>query len=309
VRVELALGSVRALAAMGLLQAAAHGAHAASLEVYDDRGKTLRLAAPAARIIAIAPHLTEIAFAAGAGEKIIAVSAYSDYPLEAKQLPRVGDGARVDIERILTLKPDLVLAWKSGNQAGDIARLERMGITVWVSEASRLADIPRLLRDVATLAGVAASGNRAAGEFESTLQRLRSRGGAQTARQRPVRVFYEIWHQPLLTVNGAHMISDAITLCGGTNVFADVPVLTPAVSLESVLAARPQLVLGGGSANGEAEFLSRWRSMPLLALRTISAHYIAPDSIQRQSPRILDGIRSVCAQVEAARALAESRAR
>ncbi len=276
--------------------------YAAPLEVRDDRGKTLRLMAPAARIISIAPHLTEIAFAAGAGAKLIAVSEYSDYPPEARRLPRVGDGARVDIERILTLKPDLILAWKSGNQAGDIARLERMGIPVWVSEASQLADIPRLLRDVAMLAGVAAEGARAAGEFENELDRLRNRYRIPAPEQRPLRVFYEIWHQPLLTINSAHMISDAITLCGGQNVFADGAVLTLAVSLESVLAARPQLVLGGGSANGASDFRARWRGKPLAALRAVPAHYIAPDSIQRQSPRIIDGIRSICARVAAARA-------
>jgi iron complex transport system substrate-binding protein len=284
-----------------ILVIACAAAQAATLEIQDDRGKTVRLAAPAARIISIAPHLTEIAFAAGAGKKIVAVSEYSDYPPEARRLPRVGDGARVDIERILTLKPDLVIAWKSGNQAGDIARLERMGIAVWVSEPSRLADIPRLLRDVGALAGAAADGERAASEFESELQRLRNRYRSPTATQKSLRVFYEIWHQPLLTINGRHMISDAITLCGGTNVFAEVPVLTPAMSLESVLAAHPQLVLGGGSANGEADFQARWRGMRLAALRAIPAHYIAPDSIQRQSPRIIDGIRSICAQVDAAR--------
>ena len=289
-----------------MLLFASVAARAATLEMQDDRGKILRLPAPAARIVSIAPHLTEIAFAAGAGKKLIAVSEYSDYPPAAKRLPRVGDGARVDIERILTLKPDLVLAWKSGNQAGDIARLERLGIPVWVSEPSRLADIPRLLRDVSALAGVAADGERAAGEFESELQRLRNRYRVQTAPQKSWRVFYEIWHQPLLTINGRHMISDAITLCGGSNVFADVPVLTPAVSLESVLAARPHIVLGGGSANGAGDFQARWRGMPLAALRVIPAHYIAPDSIQRQSPRIIDGIRSICAHLDTARAGGES---
>jgi iron complex transport system substrate-binding protein len=270
---------------------------AAPVEVYDDRGKTLRLAAPAARIIAISPHLTEIAFAAGVGAKLIAVSAYSDYPPEALRLPRVGDGARVDIERILTLKPELVLAWKSGNQAGDIARLERLGIPVWVSEPTRLTDIARLLRDTAVLAGNAPAGDAAARAFEQALSQLRERTNTQSRHKPPRRVFYEIWHQPLLTVSGAHMISDAITLCGGINVFADVPVLTPAVSLESVLAARPQLVLGGGSANGEADFRARWARMPLPALRAMPAKYIAPDGIQRQSPRILDGIRAICAHL------------
>ena len=256
---------------------------------------------PAARIISIAPHLTEIAFAAGAGARLIAVSEYSDYPPAAIRLPRVGDGARVDIERILTLKPDLVLAWKSGNQAGDIERLERLGIPVWVSEASRLSDIPRLLRDVAIVTGESAAGERAAGDFERELHRLRERHGTQTVMQKPLRVFYEIWHRPLLTVNGAHMISDAITLCGGKNVFAAAPLLTPAVSLESVLAARPQIVLGGGSAKGETDFRAQWARMPLAALRTIPVRYIAPDSIQRQSPRILGGIRAMCAHLDAAR--------
>ena len=289
----------RAMALVLFLQA---GACAATPEVWDDRGRTLRLTTPAARIVSIAPHLTEIAFAAGVGARLIAVSAYSDYPPEAKRLPRVGDGARVDIERILVLKPDLALAWKSGNQAGDIEKLERLGIPVWVSEASRLSDLSRLLRDVAVLAGDAAAGERAAADFERELRRLRERHGVAAGEQRPLRVFYEIWHRPLLTINGTHMISDAIAVCGGHNVFAGVPVLTPSVSLESVLAARPQIVLGGGSANGEAEFRSRWQQIPLPALRAIPARYIAPDSIQRQSPRVLDGIRAICTHLDVARA-------
>lgn len=284
-----------------ILLALGFSARATPPEVRDARGKILRLAEPAARIISIAPHLTEITFAAGAGDKLVAVSEYSDYPPEAKRLPRIGDGARVDIERILTLKPDLILAWKSGNQAGDIEKLMRLGFRVWVSEVSRLADIPRLLRDVARLAGTAAAGERAAGDFERELQRLRDRGSVQARTQEPLRVFYEIWHQPLLTVNGAHMISDAITLCGGINIFADVPVLTPAVSLEAVLAARPHIVLGGGSANGAAEFLGRWSRTPPAALRAIPARFIAPDGIQRQSPRVIDGIRAICAHLDSAR--------
>ena len=288
--------------ALCVLCALGAAAHAATPEVRDDRGKPFRLAAPATRIISIAPHLTEIAFAAGVGARLIAVSEYSDYPPEAKRLPRVGDGARVDMERILTLRPDLVLAWKSGNQAGDVARLERLGIPVWVSEPSRLADIPRLLRDVATLAGDAVSGERAASAFERELRNLRERHPVQATRQAPLRVFYEIWHQPLLTVNGAHMISDAINLCGGKNVFAEVPVLTPTVSLEAVLAARPEIVLGGGSSDGEMDFVPRWRREAITALRGTPICYVDPNRIQRQSPRILDGIAAICAHIYSARA-------
>jgi iron complex transport system substrate-binding protein len=270
---------------------------AAQLQVPDDRGITVQLSAPAARMISIAPHLTEIVYAAGAGSRLIAVSEFSDYPEEALRLPRVGDGARVDIERILKLKPDLVLAWKSGNQLGDIARLERLGIPVWVSDVSQLSDIPRLLRAVSALAGVAGVGERAAGAFERELDELRRRYGDE----KPVRVFYEIWHQPLLTVNGTHLISDAIRLCGGMNVFASVSALTPSVSLESVLAARPQIALGGGSADGGTEFGHRWRTAPLAALRAIPAHYIPSDAIQRPSPRVIGGIRAICGHLESLR--------
>ncbi len=297
-----ALPTLSTLRVLGVLLAAgAANAHAAPIAVPDARGITIQLAVPASRIIAIAPHLTEIAFAAGAGDRVIAVSAYSDYPPAARRLPQVGDGARIDIERILTLKPDLVLAWKSGNQASDVSRLERLGIRVWVSESSRLADIPALLRHVAVLAGVPASGARAAGAFESEIARLRGRYRARAATEAQQRVFYEIWHQPLLTVNGEHIISDAIALCGGINVFAGLPVLTPSVTLEAVLAARPELVLGGGSAGGEAAFVQRWRRMPLAALRAMSPRHIAPDSIQRQSPRIVDGVRAICASLESRR--------
>jgi iron complex transport system substrate-binding protein len=292
-----AVRGVRGWAAV-LACCACTGAQAQPIMAVDVRGKPLRLAGPATRIISIAPHLTEIAFAAGAGTKLVAVSAFSDHPPAAKQLPRVGDGARIDIERILTLKPDLVLAWKSGNQAGDIARLERLGIPVWVSEASRLGDIARLLRDVARLAGTVDAGERAAGAFERELRELRearNRGHAPQGAQQPLRVFYEIWHQPLLTVNGAHIISDVIALCGGTNVFAHLPVLTPAVTMEAVMAARPHIVMGGGSAGGETAFVTRWRGVRLAGIPAAAARYVAPDTIQRQSPRVIEGIRAICA--------------
>lgn len=264
---------------------------ASTFEARDDRGHTLRLAQPAARIVALAPHLTEIAFAAGVGGKLIAVSAYSDYPPAARRLPQVGDGARVDIERILTLKPDLVLAWRSGNQVGDIARLERLNIPVWLTEPSRLTDIARLLRGVAKLAGAAQSGERAAAQFENELQGLRHDSAGLGP---PPRVFYEIWREPLITVSRDHLISDAIRWCGGVNVFETVATLTPSVTYEAVLAARPQLVLGGASAGGEAAFLASWRNVPLTGLRELPARFVAPHAIQRASPRITGGVRAIC---------------
>jgi iron complex transport system substrate-binding protein len=263
----------------------------------DDRGVTVRLAAPATRVITLAPHLTEIAYAAGAGQKLVGVARYSDFPDAARHLPRIGDAARVDIERILMLGPDLVLAWKSGNQAGDIARLERLGYMVFVTEPARLFDVPRIIRSVGVLTGTTGVARGVAAAFESEIESLRTKfsGG------RNVPVFYEIWHRPLLTVNGAHMISDVLLLCGGVNVFAHTPVLTPAVSMEAVLAAQPEAIVGGSSAVDAQKFSAQWRSYRIPALNNLPLVYVSPDEIQRATPRIAAGARAVCAGLEKVR--------
>lgn len=260
----------------------------------DDTGATVRLARPAQRIVSIAPSLTELAFAAGAGGRLVGVARHSDFPPQARALPQVGDALQADLENIVGLQPDLVLAWRSGNQAPDIERLKRLGYPVLVAEPRRLSDIPRALRAIGTLAGMGAEAARAAREFEEGIDALRARH----ARSPRVRVFYLIWHRPLLTVNGAHMISDVIGLCGGENVFADVSQLTPQVTLEAVIAARPEAILGGGSAGGEKEFSSQWRAQAVPPLRDAPARYVNPDLIQRQTPRILEGAKMVCAALE-----------
>jgi iron complex transport system substrate-binding protein len=257
----------------------------------------VRLAAPAARIVTLAPHLAEIAFAAGAGEKLVGAVRFSDFPAAAQRLLRVGDAASIDVEGILLLQPDLVLAWKSGNRLDDVARLERLGLRVYVTEPLRLSDVPRLIRAVGALAGTTQSAQSAARAFERRIAALR----AQFARRRPLRVFYEIWHRPLLTVNGGHMISDVIALCGGVNVFSDAPLLTPSVSLESVLAARPDAIVGGGSGVTAEEFMAQWRAHGIEALRDMPLIYITPDEIQRATPRIADGARAICDGLEQVR--------
>ena len=272
-------------------------AGAQPVTVTDDRGKTVALARPAQRIVTLAPSLAELAFAAGAGGRLVGVARHSDFPAGARALPEVGDAARVDFERIAALKPDLVLAWKSGNSPADVGRLESLGYPSFVSESARLADIPRALRAIGDLAGTSADAGKAAASFERDIAALRARH----AKAFGVRVFYQIWHRPLLTVNGAHIISDVIALCGGQNVFADVAQLTPNVSIEAVLAAKPEVILGGGSAGGEKEFAAQWRESAVESLRRLPAHYINPDHIQRQTPRIAEGARAVCAALEQVR--------
>ncbi len=272
-------------------------ATAQTISVTDDRSGTVTLARPARRIVTLAPSLTELAFAAGAGGRLVGVARLSHFPPAARDIPQIGDAVRVDFERIVALKPDLVLAWRSGNSAADIERLERLGYPAYVSEPRRLGDIPRQLRAIGALAGTAAEAEKAAADFEREIEGLRKRH----AHARKVRVFYEIWRKPLMTVNGAHLISDVIALCGGENVFADISQLTPTVSLEAVIAARPEAILGGGSAGGEREFASEWRTTAVRPLRDLPAYYVNPDRIQQATPRIAEGARAVCSALEQVR--------
>jgi iron complex transport system substrate-binding protein len=280
---------------LAALSAAPPAAH----ELTDDRGVSVTWSARPGRIVALSPHLVEIAYAAGAGAQLAAVVRFSDYPPEAARLPRVGDAARIDLERVLAIRPDLVLGWRSGNPPVDLQRLERRGFRVFVTEPRRLTDIGRVLRLVGTLAHTREVAEAAAARFEGELDMLRTQYAGRT----PVRVFYEIWHRPLLTVNGTHVISDAIALCGGVNVFSDVPVLTPSVSLEAVLQARPQIILGGSSAMEEEDFASEWRRARSTAFREIPVRFVPPDLIQRQTPRLAQGARRICEHIDEARRL------
>ena len=212
------------------------------------------------------------------------------------KLPQIGDASRFDAERLLALKPDLVLGWKSGNPAVEIERIEKLGLRVFVTEIAQLGDIGRVLRAIGALAD-SAQGAGAARDFDREIGRLR----VSHANLPAVRVFYEIWPRPLLTVNGTHLISDVIGLCGGRNVFAHLPALTPSVSEEAVLAAAPDVVVGGDSVSDARSFESRWRQHPLAQLRRLPRRHIAPDEIQRATPRIISGARAMCEYLQAAR--------
>lgn len=248
-------------------------------------------AAPAQRIVTLAPNLAELVYAAGAGEKLVGVSSWSDYPAAAKALPQVGNYAKIDLERVLQLHPDLVIGWRGGNAPRDLERLEKLGIPLYVSESRRLDDIPRQLETIGRLAGTAPAAERAAAAFRSELQTL-----AQRYRQaRPVSVFYQIWYQPLMTVNGQHLIGEAMRLCGGVNPYAALSALTPTVSRESLLAADPAVIV----VNGDPQ---RWQAYPqLAAVRHARLYAINPDFLLRATPRLLEGTRQLCAVLDQAR--------
>lgn len=259
-------------------------------DLVDDLGNPVDLQGPARRIVSLAPHITELLYAAGAGERLVAAVEHSDYPPQARQLPRIGDAARIDLERLALLEPDLVVAWGSGTPARELAGVRRLGVPLYLSEPRRLDAIGEQLRQFGRLAGTQAIAAQAAAEYERRLAALRMRYAAMPRRP----VFYQLALQPLLTVNAAHIINEVLSLCGGVNPFAGLRELTPRVDIEAVLAARPAAVIhalyAGEDAGGTERFWSRHGLDP--ATRFIA---VPGDHIHRPTPRILAGAERICA--------------
>jgi iron complex transport system substrate-binding protein len=270
----------------------------AAVQVQDDGGVAVSLARPAQRIVSLAPHLTELLFAAGAGAKLVGVGAYSDYPPAAKALPRVGDAAMLDLEGIVALKPDLLVVWRDGNSPQQLQRLAALGIPIYASQLGRLADIASTLRRFGQLAGSEAAAGARADRFEQELAALRAR----YAGRKTLRVFYQIWHRPLLTVNDRHLISEALGLCGARNVFGALAPLTPTVSEEAVVAQDPDAIVTGRAGADGADHLDTWRRLTQLsATRHGALLVVDPDTLHRSSDRITDGIRGLCEKLDGVR--------
>jgi len=296
---EFPHSSILRMAAMAICWiAGALPAHA-EVTVVDDTGAQVRLAAPARRIVSLAPHITEVLFAAGAGERIVGTVEYSDYPDAAKRIPRVGGFSRLDLEAVAALKPDLVIAWQSGNPQASIAKLRALGVPVFMNQPDRIPDIARSIEQFGQLAGTSAVADGAAAAFRQRYANL----SARYSNRPKLRVFYEIWKEPLMTINGKQIISDAIRLCGGENVFADLPVLAPKVSVEAVLAANPEVIVASGMGESRPEWLDDWRRWPgLAAAAKGNLYFVPPELIQRHTPRVLDGAERMCRDFEEARA-------
>lgn len=271
-----------------------------SIEVIDDRGISIRLTQPAKRIISLAPSLTELLYVAGAGDKLVGVVEYSDYPEEALSLPVIGRFDRFDIERILELKPDLVVAWLTGNPRSTIDGLEKLGLKVYVSEPKFLDSIPIQLNKLGQLAGTEGHANEAIEAYAATLESLVHRYSDEP----PVRVFYQVWDRPLMTAGGAELTNDLIELCGGINIFGELTALAPKVNLEAVLLRDPELIVASGIDERRPAWLDTWDEWPsITAVANRQVVFIDPDLTQRHSPRVLQGAEILCEQVAEARAL------
>jgi iron complex transport system substrate-binding protein len=254
------------------------------------------LAAPATRIVTLAPHLTELTFAAGAGDRIVATVEFSDQPDAARRIPRIGDAFRVDLEQLLALRPDAVLVWESGTPRLVIERLEALNLPVVRLTTHRLADIPLALRRIGELAGTQETAAAVASRFESDMAALRE----EYRSRRIVSVFLQVNERPLYTVNGKQIMSEIVELCGGRNVFAGLTDLAPVIGVEAVIAANPEVILA--AVNDAADALAQWRRFEHIRAVSFGNVYVLPsDDISRATTRLAAGGRKVCRTLDTAR--------
>jgi iron complex transport system substrate-binding protein len=271
---------------------------AADIQVEDSLGRKLVLPQPATRVVSLAPHLTEVVFAAGAGAQLVGAVAYSDYPEAAQKVPRVGSYDNVSVESLVALNPDLVLAWYSGNGPEVIKRVEALGLTVYVFESKTMESVAESLRVVGKLTGNEDTAQAAADAFLQQLSHLRD---TYSTRQE-ISLYYQIWDEPLMTLNGEHLISDVVKLCGGRNVFADSPVLVSRISVESVIRADPQVIIASGMGEARPEWLDDWRKWTsMTAVKNNQLYFVPPDVLQRHTPRIIEGATLMCEKLQLAR--------
>ena len=250
------------------------------------------------RIISLAPNITEVLFYIGAGEKIVGADEYSNYPEAAKDILRVNNYAAANYELILSLQPDLVIAWQSGNGDKIINPLRKLGIPVFVVETQKIDEIPSLFRRLGELSGHKGQAEQLAAAFTTRLKDLR----VAQANKSVVRTFYQIWDEPLITLNGEHMVSDIIELCGGVNIFGDAIPLVPYVNIESIVAADPQVIIAGGSQEEKPMWFESWQQWGGVSAVINKQIYLIPsDLMQRHSVRILEGAELMCGHLDSAR--------
>jgi iron complex transport system substrate-binding protein len=284
---------IRRLALLALLSTGP--ASATAVTVTDDAGRVVTLQAPAHRIVSLAPNITDALFAAGAGAYVVGTSRFSDHPDGAKSVAIVGDATMIDLERIVGLKPDVIVVWRSGTPAAQVEKLSRLGIPIFYSETTRLVDVAPATRRFGVLAGTQDQADRSATTFDAALASLRSRYAGKAR----LKVFYQIWDRPLMTIGRAQIIDDAINLCGGDNIFADLTQAAPAVTREAVLARDPDVILGG---DGGHDALASWQQSAFLrAVKHHNVMTIDAPTLALPSPSILGSVDLLCRKLDEAR--------
>jgi iron complex transport system substrate-binding protein len=286
--------TIKLLATLAVLATAATAS--AAITVRDDDGNVVTLQKPAQRVLALAPHVTELLYAAGGGDKIVATVTYSDFPEAAKKLPRVGDNRQVDMERVIALKPDLIVVWLHGSSERQIETMRTLGIPMFHSEPQKLDGIADSLLRLGQLMGTESVAQPAAAEIRQQFAALAKQYGNRP----PVRLFYQVWDKPLYTLNGKSIVSDAMRLCGGVNIFSDLKVTAPVVSNEAVLQADPEAIFGTSEKNYGG--VNLWRPYTTMtAVRNDNLFTLNGELLNRAGPRMVAGTVALCEKLELAR--------
>jgi iron complex transport system substrate-binding protein len=287
--------SLTALVTASALAALCSSASAA-ITVRDDDGNVITLQKPAQRVIAMAPHVTELLFAAGGADRIVGAVTYSDFPEAAKSIPRVGDNRLVDMERVIAMKPDLIVIWMHGSAERQIDTLRQLGIPLFHSEPQKLDGIPDSLLRLGQLMGTEPAAKAAAADLRQQLDALRK----QYANRPPVRMFYQVWDKPLYTLSGSSIVSDSMRLCGGVNIFNDLKVTAPVVSIEAVLQENPEAIFGTSEKNYGG--VNIWRPYAQLkAVHNDNLFTLNGELLNRAGPRMIAGTAALCEKLELAR--------
>jgi iron complex transport system substrate-binding protein len=290
-RVPIALCLSVTLAAPPLARAAA---------VRDDLSREVHLRGPPLRIVSLTPGATEMLFAAGAGDEVIATVEYSDEPPAARRVPRIGDVSTVDMERLVALKPDVVVAWPAGGNPAQREKIAALGIPLYEQQVVHLADIPASLRRLGVLAGTLAAAERAARGIEARLAELEAHYGAGGTRAPSV--LLQVWNRPVYTVGGRHLMSDALRLCGARNVFADLPEAGPVVDIEAVIVRNPDIIVAAAPPGEGAAWLADWKRFPTLkAVREGRLVAFEDQALSRLGPSVVDATEALCRTIARAR--------
>jgi iron complex transport system substrate-binding protein len=270
-----------------------------TIRVVDDGQRAVILEKPARRIISLAPHVTELVFAAGAGDLLVGVSEYSDFPEEAKKITSVGNIFALDLERLLALKPDLVIIWGTGNAKLLAKKLRDNKITVFESEPHNYEDIATSIEKIASLSGTENIGANTAQQFRMRLKNLARKYRLQD-NEKPVGVFHQMVKSPLMTINHEHFISKMIELCGGKNVFAELKDISSTITTEALLLANPDFIFNSGKNN--QTLVKEWANFPnLSAVKKQNLYSIPGDWLHRAGPRVLDATELLCKNIREAR--------
>jgi len=271
---------------------------AESISVTDDAGNTITLSGPVHRVISLAPALTEIIYHVGGGNRLVGTVEHSDYPAAARNIQRIGAHDRFDFETILALQPDLILAWASGNPANQLSRLEKLGLLIYRAEPGTLESLASTIQQIGKVVGKADEGVARSQELLIQANGIKQ----EFSHRQNLTVFYQVWHDPIITLNGNHIVSQMLRSCGATNLFSDLPDIAPVVSLESVIKRNPEVIVVGGTPEGAPKWLKNWEAWShITAVARGHLYSVNADLLHRHSPRIILGLRKLCETLDQAR--------